>query len=387
MLPSDVVLGLNVYDPRLVSISQTKKPEFPSTGAIDPSVLTHWPNDVSQSEIWSSKKRKEVLKGQPSIKDLCRRREKLLIPGDELLPTESDSVVPIILVQFAGKTGSSKEKSCCLGYGAGWDIIIPSGWAMAFWLPLVLAGCRAIGLNERRAFCLELAMPCEPFDFPDTTAYENNMDVVAQEEKSKHERKPPKHRVNFVKLGVKSPFKTDWHELIRNCNTNCSEANLPTLKKQEISPCVIRHAEKISKLQEFVLSDSNVFQLQSCENLVAVRLQVCFRGSPQPRAMIYAPLDEDFQKYKEKTSPVYHQKDPTSKDRETGMIGALTTANFSFSRGFGFGLGCVSLSGLVSCCVKQKSQRCEDLSPGAILVLVRNTTSLQYNFGTISLLM
>lgn len=46
-----------------------------------------------------------------------------------------------------------------------------TGWGMAFWLPLVLNGARAIALRERQSAELEKGVPCFPRDYPDTSAF------------------------------------------------------------------------------------------------------------------------------------------------------------------------------------------------------------------------
>lgn len=42
-----------------------------------------------------------------------------------------------------------------LDYGSGWDIILPSNWAMPVWLALILCGARAGGLRETRTINFE----------------------------------------------------------------------------------------------------------------------------------------------------------------------------------------------------------------------------------------
>ena len=42
-----------------------------------------------------------------------------------------------------------------LGFGAGWDLLLPAGWGLAFWLTLVGAGARPGGLRELRSLRLE----------------------------------------------------------------------------------------------------------------------------------------------------------------------------------------------------------------------------------------
>lgn len=60
-------------------------------------------------------------------------RSAVLVPGSRLHPTPLQGRVPILLVQQPGKQ-VGHEMSC---WGAGWDLLVPKGWGMAFWVPLV----------------------------------------------------------------------------------------------------------------------------------------------------------------------------------------------------------------------------------------------------------
>lgn len=60
-------------------------------------------------------------------------RSEVLVPGSRLTPTPPQGRVPILLVHQPGKL-VGHERSC---WGAGWDLLLPKGWGMAFWVPLV----------------------------------------------------------------------------------------------------------------------------------------------------------------------------------------------------------------------------------------------------------
>lgn len=66
------------------------------------------------------------------LQDLNRMKRELLVPGSRL-PTAAQSRVPILLVNQAGKQLGEER----LGWGSGWDLLLPKGWGMAFWVPLV----------------------------------------------------------------------------------------------------------------------------------------------------------------------------------------------------------------------------------------------------------
>jgi hypothetical protein len=81
--------------------------------------------------------------------------------------TSSSSAEPIVepsvmLIQRPSQLGR--------GLGAGYSMIVPSGWAMAWWKALVYAGARVIGLRDRRRLMSEIGDCSFPEQYPDTPA-------------------------------------------------------------------------------------------------------------------------------------------------------------------------------------------------------------------------
>lgn len=60
-------------------------------------------------------------------------KSEVLVPGSRISPTPLQGRVPVLLVHQPGKH-VGHEMSC---WGAGWDLLLPKGWGMAFWVPLV----------------------------------------------------------------------------------------------------------------------------------------------------------------------------------------------------------------------------------------------------------
>lgn len=60
-------------------------------------------------------------------------RSELLVPGSCLKPTPPQGRVPVLLVHQPGKQLGQEMPS----WGAGWDLLLPKGWGMPFWVPLV----------------------------------------------------------------------------------------------------------------------------------------------------------------------------------------------------------------------------------------------------------
>lgn len=55
------------------------------------------------------------------------------MPGSQLFLGPHESKVPILLIQQPGKVTGDDQR----GWGSGWDVLLPKGWGMAFWIPFV----------------------------------------------------------------------------------------------------------------------------------------------------------------------------------------------------------------------------------------------------------
>ncbi|CAN8025384.1 unnamed protein product, partial [Ixodes persulcatus] len=204
LLPRGCILGQTVRDPRVLLPDRKTK----VTGDGETSV--HPPASASDSAIWDPASRDEAsLNKMPEWK-LNQLRSRNPIPGKLRAPLdlgEEESRIPILLVR---KEGSRSN----LGFGSGWDVVLPSHWARPFWIALVYRGARAAGLRELRSLSLETGYPCFPFDHPDTRATQEYEEANRRELMAKHLRYPPDKRPSFQKLGVPCPFFFPWKELV-----------------------------------------------------------------------------------------------------------------------------------------------------------------------------
>lgn len=66
---------------------------------------------------------------------------------------ESPSKIPILLIQSSMNNKLSNIKNG--SFFSGWDIVMPSSWGMAFWLPLIHMGARAVGQFEMNYLLFE----------------------------------------------------------------------------------------------------------------------------------------------------------------------------------------------------------------------------------------
>ena len=112
--------------------------------------------------------------------------------------------VPLLLVQ---RPATSVRRIDC-----GWDVLLPCGWAMAFWTSLVYAGARAVGLRERRFLYHEAGRSHFPEDYIDCpVAYGPYAEQQVAAAQASWSRRPPGKRVNAVQLRVPQPFGVvDW---------------------------------------------------------------------------------------------------------------------------------------------------------------------------------
>ncbi|KAF9359856.1 hypothetical protein BGX26_011233 [Mortierella sp. AD094] len=299
-LPPGVALGLLVDDPRLTfphnpEPRPTSIPIARSKSVQD--LITHWPTTIARSSIWDAQERDRLLTSIIPESKLNERRAQNLVPGTKLLSTESDSQIPVILVQRGGQPqvqrapgGGSSEYEC------GWTLILPKGWAMPFWKSMIFAGARPGGLRERRSFHFETRQSCFPYDFPSTTAYEVYAEECKKEAQAKYERKPVAKRINYCKMGVEDPFGASWIKALKagiemlgiaSHNTNSVTLNEHGIWLLQTPKLVTALTETARSAGEAELSDEKTSKLTvSSLNLAILE---CLKGLLKPTL---APLPQ-----------------------------------------------------------------------------------------------
>lgn len=133
--------------------------------------------------------------------------------------TAAEAKIPVIVIQRPGASNPSDVRGhdTISGQGSGFDILLPKGWAMPFWLGFVYRGARCGGLKELESVAYESRSLLFPNDFPDTTA---GLEFELEQEREcveKYNRVPPAKRVNYTKLNVPSPFRCPWGKLTEEC--------------------------------------------------------------------------------------------------------------------------------------------------------------------------
>lgn len=85
---------------------------------------------------------------------------------------------------------------------------------MAFFQQLTYTGTRVAGQRERQTQAFEAGTAYFPSDYPSTSAYKIHISARAEKEKAKWARTPAAKRVNYRKLGTRSPWIPDWEVVL-----------------------------------------------------------------------------------------------------------------------------------------------------------------------------
>ncbi|GBP58115.1 hypothetical protein EVAR_40659_1 [Eumeta japonica] len=279
-LPPRLVLGLIVKDPRLSRPARRTKAIKETTCNNKLNSLLNIPNFAASSPLWNLNIHENMKSKMLSNTQFIERITKTQIVPGEIF--ENDPViqsVPIILVQRPGSQDAKLKK---IGYGCGWDIIMPSGYGLPFWQTLIMFGARAGGLREFESIALEMGECYMP---PDCNSGIQNEIRIEKELKEKYFRLPPNKRVNYIKLAINSPFRCLWKILLKDwCNEQIQEFY------------VLRDKHTLQKLQESVDKKrplSEWTQGNSC--LIPVYLQIVKKGHMNCHAIICLPKLGDFE--------------------------------------------------------------------------------------------
>ncbi|ORX48215.1 POP1-domain-containing protein [Hesseltinella vesiculosa] len=302
-LPPGSVLAMNVKDPRLAF---PQKIQWDQQGPVDKAekdrlhdLCLSWPTDVAQSMLWDQQVCRQAFEDRPSEQVLIQRRQDN--NGGPLDFTDNDVTVPIVLIQ-RGQTAVDSKQANSKELTEGWTLVMPRGWAMAFWKACSFAGARAAGLNEMRTLHFESGVSFYPFDHPGTEGwrqwredYKTKADLVWQ-------RRPPAKRANYTHLGRQAPFEAPFETLVPDSFwvVYTKRALLAYLDHSPLwSP---KHTNTA---------------------LVTVRIVMTSRGKPVQNAAIRLSSDPN------------------------PIIGYMTSAGFSMTESCGAGIGVCTLAGLV----------------------------------------
>ncbi|CAH2240858.1 jg27254 [Pararge aegeria aegeria] len=297
-LPPGLVIGLVVKDPRLSRPNKRTKAQNKATPTETKSLL-NIPPYVSSSPIWDTTlceiiKEKRITNSQ-YIEHITKTQ---LVPGEVYEDDPFLQTIPIVLIQRPGSQDCSYKK---IGYGSGWDIIIPSGYGLPFWLTFIMFGARSGGLRETESLAFEMGDSYMP---PDSEAGEIEDKRIELELKEKYFKRPPSKRVNYVKLAVPSPFICPWNVLLKEWK-NVREEKLFVLRDRDI----------LHNLQNCMELNKKVSEMENSDHcLVPVYIQIIGKGNLTKHAMICIPNKRDISLCEKLMEP--HHEDGNTKLRK-----------------------------------------------------------------------
>ncbi|XP_065126684.1 ribonucleases P/MRP protein subunit POP1 [Paramisgurnus dabryanus] len=441
-LPAGCVLGLTVEDPRLTLPKRCGKPvpdlqQSPDDDLVRDLVLRGVAAHCSDSVLWDASVRHNVTHNRMSEQELNRMRSEMLVPGSRL-KAPPQARVPVLLVHQSGRVHGEDRRH----WGSGWDLLLPKGWGMAFWIPLVYRGVRVGGLHMSVMHSQFKGQPHFPHDYPDCPAGTLFQSEQEAELIDKFKRRPPSKRTNYIKHGCLAPFRCpwqqlteEWEELVKlsaettsSCRTGPPEFTVlrsRTALRQLSAWC--RPCSRGRQATRSVLTPEAAAALQRewGQSLIWVRLRLLCKGQPALHATVCVPTISDLQLLlKDSRSggalePLHkdhiknmlkHKTRPTSKDFTSDLpkdgneglpvrlmrgvwpqplpsvlshcsrltLGWVQKGDFSLAAGCGEALAFISVSGLLHMLLQQPQEQ-------RGIVLLRNPSSLQYRYAQINI--
>ncbi|XP_053678009.1 ribonucleases P/MRP protein subunit POP1 [Anopheles nili] len=315
------VIALIVQDPRLNRPSRRTKalPELPARYNFAESILPRemQPRAIrSISPLWDETIRKRIGEEMKSTHELNQlRNAEAFVPGEPCASELLLQPVPVILLQNPGSQDADYKR---LGYGSGWEVIVPAGYGLAVWQSLTMWGAKAVGQQQLNMMALESGY--DRYGVPDTVPGQLEATRVQTEALQKYFNRPSNKRVNYTKLSIVSPFRCPWTQLTREWNSTLKEGN-------DASPFyVLRDQDSLAKLRMALDRKFNIHSIGLSPNaLVPVLLTLKTRGNPGDNALICLPNRSDFRMNKQNRldaqhGPVYMeplQQDPHATERAT----------------------------------------------------------------------
>ncbi|XP_033224394.1 ribonucleases P/MRP protein subunit POP1 [Belonocnema kinseyi] len=331
-VPANSVIALTVLDPRFNFPEKRTKAgknaaEDKEDEEMDLNVEENLvPGLANQSGIWELGVRDDVTKNLMATSQIHKMRREVLVPGmenDGWFDEEKMHKIPIILVQkpeIRRPGGATQRRR---GFASGFDIIIPAGWSLPFWLSFIFRCVRPGGLRESRSIIFEsLNMSSPDLFHPGTPAYKRESLHRKQKLKETYFRHPPNRRVNYLKFGITSPFSCEWEILRKEWQ---AEGEFFTLREKNVLQSLDenltqrRRGRKFQKAKTVQIEPLNIESEKRNNCLVPVKVTVERKGVAEDFAIICLPTDEDldnFRKRKKWSGPVETPKsDPFEKER------------------------------------------------------------------------
>ncbi|MBW0529779.1 hypothetical protein O181_069494 [Austropuccinia psidii MF-1] len=414
-MPTGMIIGITVDDPRLhfPPKTQSTRLEHINVKVAQPDV-----RHARCERFWDPKQQQATKRYQKS--DIDRRRAVLEIPGAELVRTELDDRISILLARS----------------GSGWKMFLPFGWVQAFFHSFIFTSARLICLDQRAQLSFECGAPTFPRDFPTLLPCIEWADRFDSEEAARWARKPPAKRVNYQLMDAKGggggdPFVADWKVVIgqkgieRNKRgeilveaggqgeVNFSNHNQPWLL---VGPLVRMIIENIIKLVASGKAKSSAENL--CEMAprlmngivqklkwmlfwIEPNLKIKQEDLPWDLALVMVKLLSVGSGGKagviKPMARLYWNKQTNQDSNHNELIGLITTGNYSLTKGSSAGFGAISMKKLIEMIIHQKytnnEANCSENFPQRRLhekfelkVSYRNKHQIDHDLGVVELL-
>lgn len=157
---------------------------------------------------------------------------------------------------------------------------------MPFWLGLIINGCQPGGLRETTTMMLERCLPRS--DEPDTEVGQLRATLEKEETMQKYFNIPPQMRINYIKLGFRTPFHCPWDIL-------CDEWTMDSGHKYVLRNIkALKFLQNLTKLKEKIDVDNLKTELPDFNNcLIPIQLDISDRGVLKPNSHVCLPTPDD----------------------------------------------------------------------------------------------
>lgn len=303
-IPPHSIIGLNIVDPRSNRPAKREMAEK-SLKAFNMGHYVEIAAVAAKSAIWDIEVRDNVTKSMKSTSEICKlRNTNQLVPGVASSVEKDLQPIPILLIQRPGVKNLDSKR---LGYGCGWDLIIPSGYGLSVWLSLIRCGAKSGGCRETETISHETGRDLFP---PDSVSGRKENERLHKLRLEEYFRKPPNKRINYKKMGITSPFSCPFDQLVKEWNRSGKFH-------------VLRDISTLEKLKEVLEGKISIKSLNVQADLIPVSVSL-EGGTPGDLAILCLPSKRDIKntlslKYRGDKGPVFIEpliKDSEEKERK-----------------------------------------------------------------------
>ncbi|KNC82130.1 hypothetical protein SARC_05582 [Sphaeroforma arctica JP610] len=236
--------------------------------------------------------------------------------------------LPVLVVKRGGvlrspacRTRGAKRNK---GYGAGFDLIYPSGYGMPFWMALIYSGAHAFGQDLLRRLCLERDLcVLTPFNLTHDT----------------------------ILTHCERAMTTSEHLKAGDCSmTDRSDGATPrwrivaTVSKLQLAnACVQQGCLPALKLA------SGLKTVEGCVesgDVVVVAVDMMHKGSPKADYLVYAPSAADYAAYTQNRKSCTFAANKALSTAPRQVMGVVAMGGYSYLRACGSGIAYISLERL-----------------------------------------